>query len=816
MRQKGFRTPKIIWRNGILIESKRKATLIEMLPATQRLSITIRGHTNCKLLTYAVDGVLTLAKWYNVTFTTEIPCTHCTQTRGLWSTEPYIFSLEECETALKEGLSVVYCRGVKPVRIDKLAPDLAMADIADRKVDYSQITIERELGEGSFAKVFKGTYRGAVVAIKQIKKEAQDFGEFRRELWAMSGLNHANVVQLVGFCTVPPCILSEFIPEGNLYELIHDLSKSYSLAFQLRVAMDIAKALRFLHWRLSPPMIHNDLKSPNVLLVSQSEDAEVIAKITDFGLSKQTFQDKRATEEDQGNPRWLAPEALRGEQYSNKLDIYALGVILWEMTAREHFLDHKFMFKIRERVLAGERPAIPEDTIPQLKTLISKCWCDDPKERPDVNYCIETLISAFNEHAPHLLAAATAERPVVGSRTTGEPPTPRRASKDLSKAAPHRPNRIAQSPDTTAQLAPSRRLEQLAEGSIHCMLHAKRFKQVWLGDGSGVIKVLSEDGEVLNSPKCHNKMISCLAWIKPHVWSSSADGTVRVWNKSMSLVKELKDVHASAMVKVENTVWISTFSMVVYIVNKKTMVIEKTVNLPLAKDNVVGSMIYKEPYVWVGTSNAVIRVSADEQTVVDVQGGHTKLIQQFIAVEEEEEIWSCSSDSTICVWDEQTGQCKRVLTGHTGRVFGLTLERSHRSVVWSCSWDKRILVWDVQSKRIVAQGSTEHAHTDAVSCLAQIGGTIWSGSWDRSICQWHTLGLMDVIQSVRSSDFDTFAQMLKTPAGFSTLYASLPKSTFRGHNSTLFMGTSSSGTIQSLVKPNSGVLPVLPRPPEFQ
>jgi hypothetical protein len=183
MRQKGgISAPKITWRHGLLLESKRKSVLIEMHPALSKLSIGVRGHPSCKLFTYAVDNVAALAKWYNLTFTTEIPCIHCHQIR---SVDPYSFSLKDCEAALKEGLSVVYCRGVKPVRIDKLAPDLAMADIADRKVEYSQLTFDKELGEGSFAKVYSGTYRNSVVAIKQIKKEAQDFGEFRRELWAM-------------------------------------------------------------------------------------------------------------------------------------------------------------------------------------------------------------------------------------------------------------------------------------------------------------------------------------------------------------------------------------------------------------------------------------------------------------------------------------------------------------------------------------------------------------------------------------------------------------------------------------------------------
>jgi len=60
-----------------------------------------------------------------------------------------------------------------------------MASLADKKVDYQKLELSDLLGEGSYAKVFKATYRGEMVAVKQIKRDAQDFGEFRKEIWAM-------------------------------------------------------------------------------------------------------------------------------------------------------------------------------------------------------------------------------------------------------------------------------------------------------------------------------------------------------------------------------------------------------------------------------------------------------------------------------------------------------------------------------------------------------------------------------------------------------------------------------------------------------
>jgi len=135
------------------------------------------------------------------------------------------------------------------------------------------------------------------------------------------------------------------------------------------------------------------------------------------------------------------------------------------------------------------------------------------------------------------------------------------------------------------------------------------------------------------------------------------------------------------------------------------------------------------------------------------------------------EVWSCSSDRNIIVWDAQTGQCKAVLEGHTGRVFGLMVENSLNTFVWSCSWDKMVrqratdylkktkIATNIRSIRymcgmpsygntsrnakyvnkhwlltnasakltIIIYNEKQEVHKDAVSCLLDVNGTIWSG-----------------------------------------------------------------------------------------
>jgi len=294
-------SPKLIWRNGLLLVSNRKSILLEVFVSQRKVQVTVRRRVNSKLFALVTSTVQKTISWHNLQCTTTIPCIHCYQSRFY---DQYQFSISECEQAIKEGASVAYCRGVLPIRLDRLAPDLAMVGLSNKKIEYSSFEIGRMLGEGSFAKVFQAKLGSEELAVKQFHEEAQDFNEFQREVWTMSGLHHANIVRLIGFCTSPLCIVSEFMPEGNLYSYIHSESQPVlGPRLYLRIAMDIAKALRFLHWKLSPPMIHNDLKTPNVLLASTNDTDGVVAKLTDFGLSSQAFQEKRLNQE-KGNPRW--------------------------------------------------------------------------------------------------------------------------------------------------------------------------------------------------------------------------------------------------------------------------------------------------------------------------------------------------------------------------------------------------------------------------------------------------------------------------------------------------------------------------------
>jgi len=450
-----------------------------------------------------------------------------------------------------------------------------MVGLANKKIEYSSIEKGRLIGEGSFAKVYQAKLGDEEVAVKQFHKEAQDFSDFQREVWAMSGLYHANIVRLIGFCTSPLCIVSEFMPAGNLFTYTHYSGLPLEPRLYLHIAIDIAKALRFLHWKLSPPMIHNDLKTPNVLLASTNDTDDVVAKLTDFGLSSQTFHEKRLNQE-LGNPRWLAPEVLKGEEYSNKVDIYSFGVILYEMVTRTHYMDHKrYYYAISDAITSGERPELPEHCMPELRTLITKCWALDPNARPSINECYEVLAQAVAARYPDLVPVTTAERQVTKFSSEKEKKTTGSNTSSGSGSGSATENGTGGSgpqwnlDDTLETIPVAKTLDNECTGSINCMVHVPFLGQIWCGDGNGNINVYAEDGKFISVNKCHEKRISSMIVIKPYVWSCSFDNTVRVNSATLGLMKELKPMSASTLLKVDSNVWIGTFNMELIVVKKK-------------------------------------------------------------------------------------------------------------------------------------------------------------------------------------------------------------------------------------------------------
>lgn len=205
-------------------------------------------------------------------------------------------------------------------------------EIATNNFDENYI-----LGSGGRGKVFKGVFdNNKTVAIKMSKEvDESQREEFVNEIILLSQINHKNIVTLLGCCLEVkiPMLVYELVPNGTLFELLHGNSKNrpIPLATRLKIALDSAEALHYLHSSIAHPIIHGDVKSANILL-----DDEYCAKVSDFGASNIIPTDNtQVVELFQWTVGYLDPECLCSQIVTMSSDVYSFGVVILEVITRK-------------------------------------------------------------------------------------------------------------------------------------------------------------------------------------------------------------------------------------------------------------------------------------------------------------------------------------------------------------------------------------------------------------------------------------------------------------------------------------------------
>ncbi|KFK43966.1 hypothetical protein AALP_AA1G197400 [Arabis alpina] len=260
--------------------------------------------------------------------------------------------------------------------------DAAIDDVAECEILWDEVTVAERIGLGSYGEVYRGDWHGTAVAVKKFIDQditGEALEEFRSEVRMMRRLRHPNIVLFMGAVTRPPnlSIVTEFLPRGSLYRLIHRPNNQLDERKRLRMALDAARGMNYLH-SCNPVIVHRDLKSPNLLV-----DKNWVVKVCDFGLSRMKLSTYLSSKSTAGTAEWMAPEVLRNEPADEKCDVYSYGVILWELfTLQQPWGKMNPMQVVGAVGFQHRRLEIPDHVDPAIADIIRKCWQTDPRLRP--------------------------------------------------------------------------------------------------------------------------------------------------------------------------------------------------------------------------------------------------------------------------------------------------------------------------------------------------------------------------------------------------------------------------------------------------
>ncbi|KAL1200413.1 putative serine/threonine-protein kinase PBL24 [Cardamine amara subsp. amara] len=286
-----------------------------------------------------------------------------------------------------------------------MRPPLATATNSFRK--------EFLIGEGGFGRVYKGKLEktGQVVAVKQFDRNGlQGNREFLVEIFMLSSLHHPNLVNLIGYCLDGDqrLLVNEYMPLGSLEDHLLDVApeqQPLDWNSRIRIALEAAKGLEYLHEMANPPVIYRDFKSSNILL-----NGDYDAKLSDFGLAKlgSVGDTQNASSRVVGTYGYCAPEYHKTGHLTVKSDVYSFGVVLLELITGKRVIDttrpsheqnlvtwaqpifrepNRFP-ELADPLLGGE---FSEKSLNQVVAVAAMCLQEEPIVRPLISDVVTAL-----------------------------------------------------------------------------------------------------------------------------------------------------------------------------------------------------------------------------------------------------------------------------------------------------------------------------------------------------------------------------------------------------------------------------------------
>ena len=261
--------------------------------------------------------------------------------------------------------------------------------------DFPGIRVIEHIVDSGQASVYRGVHSASTweVAIKVLSVTSGSAMEaYRAEAETLIRLKHQYVLPIVTVFETPrPCVVTKWMQGGNLQVLLEKRRKIGNLLpwnpTSRQILCNIASGLAYLHQN---NVVHRDLKSANIFL-----DEIGSAVVGDLGFSKAVGADAlHITAKQLGSPYWMSPEMIRSNSFSFASDLYAFGIIIWEMNAHKlPYQNVKSRRELEDAVLAGERPKVDSQWPQESIRLMKECWKAEPNMRPSADEVIEILQS---------------------------------------------------------------------------------------------------------------------------------------------------------------------------------------------------------------------------------------------------------------------------------------------------------------------------------------------------------------------------------------------------------------------------------------
>ncbi|KAM5239275.1 tyrosine-protein kinase ABL2 isoform 6-T6 [Ctenodactylus gundi] len=366
----------------------------ESSPGQLSISLRYEGRVYHYRINTTVDGKVYVTAESRFSTLAELVHHHSTVADGLVTTLHY--------PAPKCNKPTVY--GVSPIH-DKW------------EMERTDITMKHKLGGGQYGEVYVGVWKkySLTVAVKTLKEDTMEVEEFLKEAAVMKEIKHPNLVQLLGVCTLEPpfYIVTEYMPYGNLLDYLRECNREEVTAVVLLyMATQISSAMEYLEKK---NFIHRDLAARNCLVGENH-----VVKVADFGLSRLMTGDTYTAHAGAKFPiKWTAPESLAYNTFSIKSDVWAFGVLLWEIATYGMSpypgIDLSQVYDLLEK---GYRMEQPEGCPPKVYELMRACWKWSPADRPsfaETHQAFETMFhdSSISEEVAEELGRAASSSSVV-------------------------------------------------------------------------------------------------------------------------------------------------------------------------------------------------------------------------------------------------------------------------------------------------------------------------------------------------------------------------------------------------------------------